>query len=220
MDSWFLAGIVISILLALFALGEIFYFTDLYLNKRDRSTVSNRIMWVVLSVAVSAFVCVMIITSDIAVRFIALGAGLLLLAIFMVITCIRDLKHGFGADVDFKPRTHLAFLGIVLLLPLSFILGFYCDNKIESYRYTNGETKVIDYVAIIPVEVTNYEWVDGGHAEVAIPRGKKTVEHVYLITTDGEEIFISKKYPDKDYALLYPHGDTVRVYNGKLVKLR
>ena len=115
MDSWFLAGIVISILLALFALGEIFYFTDLYLNKRDRSTVSNRIMWVVLSVAVSAFVCVMIITSDIAVRFIALGAGLLLLAIFMVITCIRDLKHGFGADVDFKPRTHLAFLGFTVI---------------------------------------------------------------------------------------------------------
>lgn len=220
MDALFLTGIVISILLAIFAFGEIFYFTDLYLNKRNRSAVSNRIMLSVLSVAVIAFVCVMIITYDFAVRFIAFGAGLLLLTMFMIMTCILDLKNGFGTDVDFKPKTHLAFLGIVLLLLISLISAFYCDSKMKNYRYTYGETKVIDYVAIIPVEVTNYEWVDGGHAEVVIPNGKKIVEHVYIVTTDGEEIFISRKYPGKDYALLYPHGDTVRVYKGKLVKPR
>ncbi len=223
MDWIYTVGIVVSILVMILGIGTCMYCVDMYQNKRTASKSSNAATIIAIVIAVVAIVLGVVFFKEDTIRWVIAGCALMLVALTMIIGYVADVDYG---KMETEPEwshplfVHLLFIMAVAAIPVGHFCGTYVENKQTEYKYINGETKTIAAVKILPVMEMQYEYVDGGHAQAMLPKGKKSVNQVFLIMTDGTIIALSRQNENLDYKMLYPVGDTIRIYKGKPVELR
>lgn len=212
-------GVIFSVLLMIAGACGGMYFCLLY-HKRDMSSRSATALFWAVSVGLAAIVLATILWESEIIRWIVVGAALLLIAITIIICAVTDIRNGLLSDAKINIWTHVLFVLAIVAIPVGRLGGNYFEQAQMKHNYTKGSRKVIERVYKIASWETIYEWVDGNYGSEMIPVRKDSVRYVYLQMSDGSMIFIGKENPNRNYNMLYPIGDTITVYKGRPVKLR
>ena len=220
MDWIYYLGIIFSIALMLSGLGGMVYFLQLYQEEQLDNRKKDILFWI--SLIIGGFVCLtaFIFISPGIRRWLIIGFGLLCFVIPIIVRNIVEHKYQKDFESDIRLGTHLLFLLAVLCIPGGRICMMEIDNAYAGYIYRHGELKTIDYVKTIVLTETDYQWAEGTTGDVTIPAGKKNTEWLVIVMTDQTEIPVCRKAQNVDYEKIYPQGDVVVIYKGKVFHRR
>ncbi len=214
MDWFYSLGIFFSIIAMMVGISGLFYF----LSQHGLRTVSKNSKSVI---KISVVVCTIVILAafifftDIKRWYVvAIGIGCIIVPF---IACLFvDIKKELESPTCFNVGSYIISLISILLIPAGRIGMIVSDRAHTEYIIQMSELKVIDYITTETQSEKNYAWVEGSTQELVVPAGTKETVWVVVVTTDGSRFPLCRKVDGVNYEKIYPKGDTVAIYNGKI----
>lgn len=220
MDWIYYLGIIFSFALMLVGLGGMVYFLQSYQEEQLDNRKKDILFWISLIIGGLICLAAFVFVLPGVKRWLIIGLGLLCFVVPIIVRNITERKYQKDFETNIHPGTHLLFLFTVLCIPGGRICMMEIDDAHVNYIYRHSEFKTIDYVKTAIVTETDYQWAEGSTGDVIIPAGKKNTEWLVIVTTDQTEIPVCRKVTGVDYEKLYPQGDTVAIYKGRVFHRR